>query len=255
VEQVSGAEADTAAGAALPTLPGSSISLLDYAITAGGVCTVIATAAFTAATGGVVPRRSAGKPVEAGAHNGQLVIDTAGVLWAWNTSTSTWGKAGGAGIDTWTTATRPTAPTAYVTIGYNTDLSGYEFWNGTAWDADGFGGATGVVYDVQTYTTPGSFTWTKPVGALRSRVVVLGAGSGGGGGASSSTPLAGGAGGGGGAREENVFLAADLAATVRLPSAPAARAVRGPRRRAAPPVSPVPPVPRRCSERSPPAGA
>jgi hypothetical protein len=216
VEQVSGAEADTAAAAALPTLPASSISLLDYAITAGGVCTVIATAAFTAATGGVVPRRSAGKPVEAGAHNGQLVIDTAGVLWAWNSSTGVWGKAGGAGIDTWTTATRPTAPTAYVTIGYNTDLSGYEFWNGTAWDADGFGGATGVVYDVQTYTTPGSFTWTKPVGALRSRVVVLGAGSGGGGAASSSSPLAGGAGGAGGAREENVFQAADLAATVAV---------------------------------------
>jgi len=36
-------------------------------------------------------------------------------------------------VGIWTTATRPTDPTNYQTIGYNTTLEYHESWNGTAW--------------------------------------------------------------------------------------------------------------------------
>ena len=36
-------------------------------------------------------------------------------------------------IGIWTTATRPTDPTDYQTIGYNTTIGSHESWNGTAW--------------------------------------------------------------------------------------------------------------------------
>jgi hypothetical protein len=36
-------------------------------------------------------------------------------------------------IGIWTTATRPTNPTAYQTLGYNTTIESHESWNGTAW--------------------------------------------------------------------------------------------------------------------------
>jgi len=36
-------------------------------------------------------------------------------------------------IGIWTTATRPTDPTAYQTLGYNTTIESHESWNGTSW--------------------------------------------------------------------------------------------------------------------------
>jgi len=36
-------------------------------------------------------------------------------------------------VGIWTTATRPTNPTAYQTLGYNTTIGSHESWNGTAW--------------------------------------------------------------------------------------------------------------------------
>ena len=36
-------------------------------------------------------------------------------------------------IGIWTTATRPTDPTAYQTLGYNTTIESHESWNGTDW--------------------------------------------------------------------------------------------------------------------------
>ena len=36
-------------------------------------------------------------------------------------------------VGIWTTATRPTDPTNYQTIGYNTTIESHESWNGTAW--------------------------------------------------------------------------------------------------------------------------
>jgi len=36
-------------------------------------------------------------------------------------------------VGIWTTATRPTDPTDYQTIGYNTTIESHESWNGTAW--------------------------------------------------------------------------------------------------------------------------
>ena len=42
---------------------------------------------------------------------------------------------------TWTTATRPSAPSAGQ-IGYNTDTSSMEFYNGTAWQSPASTGKT-----------------------------------------------------------------------------------------------------------------
>src|SRR5690348_15560588 len=58
-------------------------------------------------------------------------------------------------------------------------------------------------------------TWTKPVGLLFARVILIGAGGSGGGGdkQASGTAIAGGGGGGGGSRHEMIFQAADLGST------------------------------------------
>lgn len=71
--------------------------------------------------------------------------------------------------------------------------------------------------DTQIFTTPGTFTWSKPTNftARWVKVVCIGAGGGGGGGGSSATvPRIGGCGGGGGAHSCEVFPAAQLPATV-----------------------------------------
>src|SRR6266705_1678932 len=68
--------------------------------------------------------------------------------------------------------------------------------------------------DVQTFTTTGSGTWTKPVWFTPRVVVVVCIGAGGGGGAGGSTTGAlnrmGGAGGGGGSYNEATYSASDL---------------------------------------------
>lgn len=80
----------------------------------------------------------------------------------------------------------------------------------------GGGGGSVVQYDVQLYTTPGAFTWTKPVGAVRTVAHVYGAGGGGQGGswANSGTMWPGGAGGTGGSYTRLDVAATDLPATV-----------------------------------------
>ena len=74
--------------------------------------------------------------------------------------------------------------------------------------------------NVQVFSTPGNQTWTKPTSFTPScvKVICVGAGGGGGGGGSVTTAaiVMGGAGGGGGCRQEKMFNAADLGATVNL---------------------------------------
>ena len=68
--------------------------------------------------------------------------------------------------------------------------------------------------DVQTFTTPGANSWTKPTGAKTVCVILIGArgsGGGGAGGAAAGVAGQGGTGGGGGARVEKCFNAADVA--------------------------------------------
>lgn len=78
------------------------------------------------------------------------------------------------------------------------------------------GGAS--VSSVQVYNTHVSspFTWTKPAGISAVRVRVCGAGGGGAGSTAISSTLSGGGGGGAGTCNEDVFRAADLAATVSI---------------------------------------
>lgn len=89
-------------------------------------------------------------------------------------------------------------------------------------DADGrltaaSSGAAVVSCDVQSFTTAGAATWTKPTTFTPQFVRVIAyAGGGGGGGGSVNTGAVvrtGGTGGGGSARVERVFLASDLGAT------------------------------------------
>ncbi len=70
--------------------------------------------------------------------------------------------------------------------------------------------------DVQTFTTPGANTWTKPSGAKVVKVVTIGAGGGGGSGSGQNSPavnISGGGGGGGGGIQEEIFDASLLGAT------------------------------------------
>lgn len=83
------------------------------------------------------------------------------------------------------------------------DETGLEFVAG------GSGGST----QIDTYTTAGSHTWTKPAGAKAVFVELIGAGGGGGGGGQGGTNGYAGSGGGGGAYICKHIDAADLGAT------------------------------------------
>ena len=78
--------------------------------------------------------------------------------------------------------------------------------------AERISNTTGPI-DVQSFTTRGIYTWTKPANATVMKVVLYGGGGGGGSGSGSASGLSGGGGGGGGAYNERFFLAADLPQT------------------------------------------
>jgi hypothetical protein len=96
----------------------------------------------------------------------------------------------------------PTAPTAAVGTD-TTQLATTAFVNG-------------VLVDIQEFDANG--TWTKPDGADRVRIFVIGSGGGGGGGAqvNSGTACSGGGGGGGASWAEGDFDADDLTSTVAV---------------------------------------
>lgn len=77
---------------------------------------------------------------------------------------------------------------------------------------------TGVLEQVDVYSTTGSSTWTKPSWAKAVIVILIGGGGGGGSGrkGASSTVRTGGAGGGGGAYSTTIFSAPDLTSTVTV---------------------------------------
>ncbi len=66
-----------------------------------------------------------------------------------------------------------------------------------------------VVPDVQTFS-PGVWTWIKPPGARKVKVIIVGGGGGGGGGSEGAAPYAVAAGGGGGGWNTNVYFASGL---------------------------------------------
>lgn len=74
---------------------------------------------------------------------------------------------------------------------------------------------TSSAVDVQAFTTPGTFTWTKPAGAKTVYVLLIGGGGGGAGGSKQATAVAanGGGGGQGGGVSEYTFRADDFAGT------------------------------------------
>ncbi len=85
-------------------------------------------------------------------------------------------------------------------------------FDGTDWVERGY---TTPAVDVQSFTSTGANTWTKPTGARVVYVVCVGGGGGGGGGTggAAATARIGGGGGGGGAKAEKWFVASDLGAT------------------------------------------
>ena len=80
---------------------------------------------------------------------------------------------------------------------------------------DFYTAGTAASPQVDAYTTAGTPTWTKPVGAVRCDVIVISAGAGGGSGrrGAAASIRAGGGGGAGGMRVFGQFLASDLGAT------------------------------------------
>jgi hypothetical protein len=75
--------------------------------------------------------------------------------------------------------------------------------------------ATRVVgIDLQTFSTPGAATWTKPAGATSVEIIAVGAG--GAGGAGIASTAAGGGGGGGGGYVRATFRASEIGATLAL---------------------------------------
>lgn len=71
---------------------------------------------------------------------------------------------------------------------------------------------------VQVYTTPGTYSWSKPAGAKVVQVLLIGGGGGGGGGARnvSGTACAGGGGGGGSGIWDGIFDASQLASSFTI---------------------------------------
>jgi hypothetical protein len=88
-------------------------------------------------------------------------------------------------------------------------------FDGTDWIEQAY---TTESMDLQTFTTPGANTWTRPNGAKLVTVRVCGGGGGGGGGqgAAVSAVRSGGGGGGGGYCTTNTFSAADVGASVTV---------------------------------------
>jgi hypothetical protein len=80
--------------------------------------------------------------------------------------------------------------------------------------ATGATGAATTPTDIQIFSTPGAYTWTKPAGAKSVHVAVISGGGGGGSGqmSASATPASGGGGGGAGARSFVTLSAALLGA-------------------------------------------
>lgn len=89
--------------------------------------------------------------------------------------------------------------------------------------ADAAVAAGAYAVDIQSFTTAGSHTWTKPAGKTFYKIIGRGGGGSGGGGATntSGVPHSGGAGGGGGGCREIVGLLSELGATetVTIPAA------------------------------------
>jgi hypothetical protein len=67
--------------------------------------------------------------------------------------------------------------------------------------------------NVQTFSTPGTYTWTKPAGAVWVDITAISAGAGGGSGRRGTNPSGGGGGGAGGGRTDRGLPASVLAAT------------------------------------------
>ena len=81
----------------------------------------------------------------------------------------------------------------------------------------GLSGLVAPKPDVQTFTSAGSTTWTKPAGCTRVYIEVIGAGGGGGSGQKGSASREeGGAGGGGGAMTRGVYDANALPSTLTI---------------------------------------
>lgn len=96
-----------------------------------------------------------------------------------------------------------------------------QYVDGSGWDRLSASGSVQIYQggptDLQSWTTAGAKTWTKPTTFTPKfvRVILYGAGGGGGGGSSQTGAVvrSGGCGGGGGARAECIYLAADLSST------------------------------------------
>lgn len=107
----------------------------------------------------------------------------------------------------------PASP-ASGTVYYDTNTNQLFVYNGSGWQALGSPLSAGQSsVDVQAFTANG--TWTKPAGALMTRIVCVGPGGGGGAGrrGASGTIRAGGGGGGGGAYAEQTVPSTILSST------------------------------------------